>query len=189
MLDLAVTFLVSELNSYLVARTGSDFGAAEVGPIVDDVGKWAINEDHLGVALFNVEEERVHRGQLPETVLVDGQTVTRQPSLRLNLTIIVAAHFQKYDEGLKYLGLVLTFFQSHPTFTREQSPSLDPRFERLSIELQSLSFEQLNQVWAVIGGKQLPSTIYRVRTVVLQDQEPIGVAPPVLEVFAIVKGR
>jgi hypothetical protein len=42
MLDLAVTFLVSELNSYLVARPGTDFGAADVGPIVDDVGKWAI---------------------------------------------------------------------------------------------------------------------------------------------------
>jgi hypothetical protein len=189
MLDLAVTFLVSELNSYLVARTGTDFGSAEASLIVDDAGKWGIKEDRLGVALVNVDEERVHRGQLPESVLVDGQTVTRQPALRLNLTVIVAANFQVYEMGLKYLGLVLTFFQAHPTFTTEQFPSLGGAIERLNVELQSLSFEQLNQVWAVIGGKQLPSVIYKVRTVVLQDVAPMSVAPPVREVFATIRER
>ena len=39
MLDQALTFLVSELNAYLLARTSSDFGAARLGRLVDDSGK------------------------------------------------------------------------------------------------------------------------------------------------------
>ena len=61
------------------------------------------------------------------------------------------------------------YFQAHSSFTFEEYPALDPRIGKLTVELQSLNYEQLNQVWAFIGGKQLPSAIYKFRMVVLQD--------------------
>ena len=48
----------------------------------------------------------------------------------------------------------------------------------MTVELQSLGYEQLNQIWAFIGGKQLPSVIYKVRMIVLQDETPAGIQPP-----------
>jgi hypothetical protein len=46
-------------------------------------------------------------------------------------------------------------------------------------KLQSLSYEQLNQMWGFIGGKQLPSVIYKFRMVIVQDTEPSAYLPPV----------
>jgi hypothetical protein len=182
MLDLTFKFLAAELNTYLMARTGSDFGQAEVGRLVDDAGKWAVKEDHIGLALLSLEEERAAKGQLPEGTLLNGRYVTLEPALRLNLYLVAAAHFKQYDVGLRYLSFVLTFFQSRPLFTPERFPAIDPRIERLAVDLFSPGFEQLNQIWAFIGGKQLPSAIYRLRLVALQDLEPAAVGPPILEI-------
>jgi len=171
MLDVALTFLVNSLNEYLKARTGSALGKATLGKVVDDTGKWAVTLDQLGVALVNIEEDRVLKEQLPETSFINGKLVSLPPPLRVNLHILVCANFQKYDEGLKFLSYVLTFFQARPKFTQVDCPNLDPRIDKLTVELLSLTYEQLNQVWAFIGGKQLPSAMYRVRLVVLQDQQ------------------
>jgi hypothetical protein len=177
MLDLALKFLTKELNSFLLVRTGSPFGEAELGRLVDDAGKWAIKEDQLGISLIHVEEERILKAQMPERTLLNGQHVVLAPPLRINLHIMVAANFKRYEEALRYLALVLTYFQSHPSFTSDRYPGLDPRLEKLNLELLSLGYEQLNQIWAFIGAKQLPSVVYKVRMVVLQDPEQMIAAP------------
>lgn len=182
MLDIALKFLASELNTYLLTRTGTEFGAVQLGRVVDDAGKWAIKEDHLGLALVNVEEERTVKVQVPEPQLVNGRQVLREPVLKLNLYLLFAANFKLYDVGLQYLSLVLAFFQSHPLFTRDRTPGLDPQIERLAADLQSPGFEQLNQMWAFIGGKQLPSVLYRVRLVLVQDLEPTSIGPPITRI-------
>lgn len=189
MIDVALKFLLSELNAYLLARTGSAFGEAELGRLVDDNGKWSVKEDHIGVALINIDEERTLKAQLPDTALVEGRQVTLQPELRLNLHVIFAANFQKYDQALRQLSYVLAFFQAHPIFAEDQHPTLDPRFDKLSVDLLSLTYEQLNQLWAFVGGKQLPSVVYRVRFVVLQDLEPTSIQPPITSVTAVLRGR
>jgi hypothetical protein len=61
-------------------------------------------------------------------------------------------------------------------------PALDRSIEKLTTELQSLSYEQLNQIWAFIGGKQLPSVIYKVRMVSLQGIVPTVIQPPIMEI-------
>jgi len=189
MLDVALKFLTKQLNTYLLSRTGSAFGEVEIGRLVDDSGKWAVKEDHVGAALINVEEERTLRGQRPETVFVNGANVVLEPALKLNLHVLLAANFQQYDQALHYLSHVLTFFQSHPSFTQERYPDLDPDIERLNVELESLGYEQLNQLWAFLGAKYLPSAVYRVRMAVLQDVEPTAVQPPVTAVEAEIHSR
>jgi len=189
MLDVALKFLARQLNAYLLSRTGSAFGEVEIGRLVDDAGKWAVKEDHIGAALVNVEEERALKNQRPETVFVNGANVVLEPALKLNLHVVFAANFQRYDHALHYISHVLTFFQSHPSFTQDRYADLDPQIERLNAELLSLGYEQLNQLWAFIGGKQLPSAVYKVRLIALQDVEPITVQPPVTAVDARIHSR
>lgn len=189
MLDVVLKFLVKEVNTYLVARTGDAFGEVQVCRLVDDGGKWAVKEDHLAATVINVEEERTLKSQTREVAFVNGRHVLMEPNLKLNLHVMFAAYFQQHDVALRYLSLVLTFFQAHPTFSRDAFPGLDPRIERVSAELQTLSYEQLNQVWAFIGGKQLPSALYKVRMVVLQDEEPAAVRLPITTIGAEVLGR
>lgn len=182
MLDLALEFLRSELNAFLAARMGPSTVEARLSRVVDENGKYAFPEDSLGISLVNLEEERVLRAQLPSHAFVGGQHVVREPELKLNLYVLVAANFKLYDQGLKYLSCVLTYFQAHASFTPERYPGLDPRVEKLTAELQSLNYEQLNQMWAYIGGKQLPSVVYRVRMVAIQDLEVSEVRPPLTAV-------
>jgi hypothetical protein len=189
MLDVALSFLVKSLNTYLVARTGSSFGEAEVSRLVDDGGKWAVKEDKLGLSLVNIEEERILKSHLPESTYVNGRQIVREPDLKLNVSVVFAANFKQYDQGLRYISQVLTYFQSVPSFTQSEYPGLDPRIERLVVELQSLSFEQLNQVWAFIGGKQLPSVFYKLRMIILQDQEPSAIGAPITRINEQVHGR
>jgi hypothetical protein len=187
-LDIALKFLVKELNSYLLLRTGSSFGTAEVGRLVDDAGKWAVKEDQIGLALINVEEERTVRSQVPETTYVNGRNVVLQPSLRLNLHLLFAANFKHYDEALRYLSHILTYFQAYPVFAPDQYAGLDPRIAKLVPELQSLNYEQLNQIWAYVGGKQLPSVIYKVRMIALQDAGQTAIQAPVSQFTPVLQG-
>jgi|SRR5437879_8414508 len=187
MLDVAVNFLAKELNAYLLARTGGTFGSALLSRIANDTGKWAIPDDQIGVALVSVEEERALKSQLPQTVYADGRHVVLEPELKLNLHLLFAANFKQYDQGLRQLSHLLTFFQAHTVFTRERYPGLDPRIEKLGVDLISLTFEQLNQLWAFVGAKQLPSALYRVRLVALQDLEPTAVQPPITTIASTVE--
>jgi hypothetical protein len=188
MIDVALNFLVAELNGFLVARTGATQGGVGLSRVVDDTGKIAIPSPGLGLALVNIDEERVLKSHLPSTVLINGKQVLLEPELKLNLTIIIAANFAKYEDALRQLSWVLTFFQAHPGFTRDRFPALDPRIERFVVELYSLTFDQLNQLWSCNGGRQLPSAVYRVRLVAVQDIEPAAIRPPVTEVASAVHG-
>ena len=40
-----------------------------------------------------------------------------------------------------------------------------------------IELQRLNQIWAFIGGKQLPSVVYRIGMVVLQDEAEAMVNP------------
>lgn len=189
MIDVALNFVVSELNTYLLARTGETFGAAQLVSPVNDTGRWAIPDDAVGVALINVDEERTMKVQVPEITYVNGRQVLLEPRLQINLDVLFAAQFKLYPQSLKFLSRVLTFFQAHPKFTSTDWPALDPAIETLVPELRALGFEQLNQLWAYIGGKYLPSVVYRMRLVTLQDLEPRSVGQPITTIQATLAGR
>jgi len=189
MLHTVLQFLGDELNSYLRARTGIDSVVVKASKVVDESGKYAFDEDTLCANIINIEEERILRSHLPEYTLIEGQQVLREPELKLNLYVLFAANFKKYDVALNYLSFVMMYFQSHPSFTSEEYPALDARIGKLIVNLQPLSYEQLNQIWAFIGGKQLPSVVYKVCLVVIQDEEQMAVRPPVTAIKSDIRSR
>ncbi len=189
MLDVALQFLRNELKSYMLARTGTESVDVKPSKIADETGKYAFDSETIGACLINIEEERTLMSQLPEYTYTNGQHVVLEPRLKLNLYVMFAANFKQYDVALKYLSLILTFFQSHPYFSSEQYPALDPRIEKLVVELQSLNYEQLNQVWTFIGGEHLPSVVYRMRMVAVQDEAQTAVQPPLTIIKSSLQSR
>jgi len=189
MLDIALKFLRDELNTYLLTRSGSDTIKVKLSKVVDEAGKYAFEQELIGASIINIEEERTVKTHLPEYTYVNGQHVVREPELKLNLYVMFAANFKIYDEALKFISHILTYFQSQPSFTREEFPGLDPRIEKLTLELQSPGYEQLNQIWAFIGGKQLPSVIYKVRMVILEPEAPAAVQPPLTKLGTVIQSK
>ena len=187
MLDVAIGFLKDELNTYLLSRTGSDTVKAALSKVVDEAGKYAFNIDSICCSIINIEEERILKSHLPDYTTVNGQHVVLEPELKLNLNVLFAANFTHYDQALKYISFILTCFQAHPVFTSDEYPALAPDIGKLTVELISLNYEQLNQVWAFIGAKQLPSVVYKVRMVTLQDASKTVVQPPITTISATIQ--
>lgn len=188
MLDIALQFLMEELNTYLLTRTGSDTVKAKLTKLVDDAGKYGF-EQGIGISVINIEEERTVKEHLPEHAYVNGLHVVKPPELRLNLHVMFATNLKLYEDSLKYISYLLTFFQMNPAFTPDGFPGLDARVEKLLLELQSLNFEQLNQIWAFIGGKQLPSVIYKVRMVVLEPDALSAIQPPISQIGTVIQSK
>jgi hypothetical protein len=190
MIDLALSFLANRINGYVTAETGNPVGVAKVGPIAGIDGKWVVPAKTVAVSLISVDEERTLKAQVPDREYVDGRQLLREPKLRVDLHVLFAAHWpDEYDKALQAIAHVLTYFQSHPSFTADTCPDLDPRIERLAPVLQSLTYEQLNQVWGFVGAKLLPSVVYRVRTIALQGVQPSSIQPPITTVTTAVVRR
>lgn len=187
MLHQVVPFLAAEVNNYIARRTGSPAAVCVPSAIVSESGTYAFNSGEVAVHLINVVEERALAVPPPPGELVTRQQITRARPLHINLYLLFAAYNEAaYTESLRHLSYVLTFFQAHPLFTSLSHPALDAQIERLTVDLQSLSYEDLNRIWASIGGKQLPAVVYRVRGVILLDDERDEVLPPITEVQSVV---
>ena len=188
-IDAALDFIAREVNAHLLKRTGSELGAVHVGRLVDDRGNWVVAMDTLRLTLFQIDEERALREQLPERTIVGGREVVLPPPLRLNLVVLFAGRFQQYDQALRTLSQLMAFVQARPLHTPAESPGLPAGIERIAMELLSWTPEQLNQMWACFGAKHLPSVVYRLRMVTLQDSEPIGTGAPITTIAANLRGR
>lgn len=189
MLDIALQFLRDELNTYLMMRSGSDTVEAKLTKLVDDTGKCGFAQGSIGINVINIEEERTVKEHLPEYTYINGQHIVKPPELRLNLHVMFGVNLKLYEESLKYISYILTFFQANPAFTPIGFPRLDARVEKLLLELQSLSYEQLNQIWAFVGGKQVPSVIYKVRMVVLAPDAPSAIRTPIMQIATIIQSK
>ncbi len=44
-------------------------------------------------------------------------------------------------------------------------------------------------MWACLGAKHLPSVVYRLRMVLLQDTEPVGSGAPITTIETSLHGR
>ena len=182
MIDSVLTFLRDELAAYILSRTNSSAVEVKLTKLVTEAGKYAFGDEIIALSLINLEEDRTFKSQVPEYSYVNGQHVKLEPELKFNLHLMVAANFNDYIQAWKAISLVLAFFQAHSTFSSSEYAALDPGIDKLNIELESLNYEQLNQLWAFIGGKQLPSIVYRIRLVVIQDEAPSAIQAPITKI-------
>jgi len=179
MIDVALKFLTDELSIFLHSRIGPSAPDVKLTKVADETGKYAFGEETVAVTVINIEEDRTFKSQLPEYTLKDGQHIVTEPDIKINLYVMLAANFKQYNEALKCISYLLTFFQSHPSFTPDAFPALDTRIEKLTFELQSLGYDQINQVWTFLGAKHLPSLVYRMRLVIIKEEVTTGIQPPI----------
>ncbi len=188
MIDDIFNILISDhLNPYLINKAGSPpnttswitaCNIAETAQGNADTAKGTIV-----MSLVNIEEDRVYK--VNETRFRPASSIglsLQKPPVYLNLSILFASHFEndtlKYQAGLKMLSLVIQFFQHQNVFTPQNSPSLSSvNIEELIFELRTLSFQDLNNLWGVLGSRYMPSVLYKVRMLVINEDFSEGAAP------------
>ena len=170
MIDTTLKFLAEELNGFLGARFPSKEEHAVVASLSSSDGTGAARiESRLVISLVNIERE-IAAAAIGITPRGDGSYARYQPPLHLNLYVLVSASFNSnYEQALQFLGTALGFFQARSHFDARSGPGFPPDLERLSLELVSLSIQELNNLWAILGTKYLPSALYKVRMLTLQE--------------------
>jgi hypothetical protein len=188
MIDKALFFLRQEINTYLKLKTGDD-NKITLSAIVSQSGTEVAPHNAAGMMLVNVEEEKSYRQPNPQTVASNGYYSFQNPELTLNLYMMLYANHADHREALVLLSYIVQFFQSKNVFDNQESPQLGDDIEKLVVDLYSLSFEQQNQLWASLGAKYLPSVLYRVRMVVVNEKQPTAVLPGVAGINTGYAGR
>lgn len=175
MIDKALSAIEKELANYLDIVGGLENPAIDsiaVSHLFNSSGEPIPTE--VGMTLVNIEEDRVNKPNDPYLKTTEGFTKVN-PEIKLNLYVLfTAAYTDNYDEALKFISYIIQFFQSKNVFTQANTPDMDTRIEKLIAELHPMSFEQQNYLWGMVGGKYLPSVMYRFRMLVIQEELPLG---------------
>ncbi|NJL77340.1 MAG: DUF4255 domain-containing protein [Saprospiraceae bacterium] len=128
-------------------------------------------DNSLVLTLINIEEESVLKNNYP--VIQEGTAVISQlPSVYLNLYVLFAANLDEYTSALRYISHVIEFFQVNKkmSFLYEENNIIYQVF----YSLHNIGFENLNNLWTVLGGRYIPSVIYKIRVLPVQVAPPIG---------------
>lgn len=182
MIDKTLNFLAAELNGFLGARFPSKEEHAVVAGLSASDGTSAAKiENRLVLSLVNIERETA-ASAIGITARSDGSYARYQPPLHLNLYVLVSASFNSnYGQALQFLGIALGFFQARTNFDALSGAGFPPELDRLSVEIVSLSIQELNNLWAILGTKYLPSALYKVRMLTLQENWMAGAVPAIAD--------
>lgn len=185
MIGESLKFLCEELNAHIKSIGSSASKATILSPLFDSDGKNILGDSLLGVSLVNIEEERINKAQQREAVTSAGVIQFLPPEIRLNLHVLIAANVaadgKNYDQSLKSLSAAISFFQSHRFFAADEYPKLPVGVGKLVVELETLDYEFQNHVWGTLGGKLLPSVMYRIRLIAVQMGKVSATGKPITE--------
>ncbi|MDZ7695064.1 MAG: DUF4255 domain-containing protein [Balneolaceae bacterium] len=183
-LEKSLKFILGELDAYLKKKMGNDDNKKKVvlSTILKQDGEIAIDSDKVAITLVNIEEDTARKSQQPYLNHENGARQKTNPEIKLNLFLLFVARFGKYDEALKAISLVISFFQSRNVFDGTQYPSMDESLDRLVFDLQTMNFEQMNHLWGALGAKYMPSVLYKMRVLIVQEKETEGEVLPIKEI-------
>ena len=198
MIRTALEFIKKELDAYVVDRENdpanySAGNVVDVKSIVLPNGSTNLdNNKHITLMLVGIEEER-REGKRPYIIPADDNSFMRlNPPVELDLYILAIAHSSDYETALRDLSDVLAFFQANPVFDEQKFPALNASvtepdnkpwqlIERLSFRLNNFSFEQQNNLWAMLGGKYIPSAVYKMNMLTVFDRKSKEKMTPITE--------
>lgn len=130
---------------------------------------------HVYMSMVNVEEELSLKNQSAIRKSDIRPLAYVNPPLFINLYVLFSANHKDYNTAIQTLGLVLLFFQANRVFSLSRTPveatgvfatpGEDENRIKVSLDLMSLTFEQVNHLWGTLGGKQLPFLLFKARQV------------------------
>ena len=175
MIGIALDFICSQVNTYLAVKLGLNPGENaimlfNVSQLAEANGNGNESASSAYLTMVNIEEDRISKSQ-ENSVHRKDLLVYKNPKFYLNLYLLFSVNIpDDYKEALKRLSLIIQFFQYRNVFDSTNSPTLDPKIEKLIADMYTLGFEQANNLWVILGGKYLPSVLYKIRLVVIEDE-------------------
>ncbi|MDW8850080.1 DUF4255 domain-containing protein [Flavobacterium sp. MMLR14_040] len=135
-------------------------------------------EDKVALTLINLDEEATLKN-FPNHSVENAKTIYKNSVINLNLYLLFSANRNIYINSLNDISKIIAFFQGKRLFTQANTiynrnniamANIDDF--RFSVELYTPTFEELNYIWGTLGGKQLPSALYKVSMIQIERNIP-----------------
>lgn len=163
--------LTTQINKHLRTKTNDDSELILENIAKQDDATITKLKDRVVVTLLNMEEESTLKN-IPNTSINDGKIIYKNNKINLNIYVLFASNRTAYDKALISIHNIIAFFQSKKVFTQANTPitssnSLINNLKefKFTVELFTPSFEQLNYIWGTLGGKSVPSVVYRISSI------------------------
>jgi hypothetical protein len=175
-IDQALTLVAQRLNGHLTARYGVQDELVTLSPLSDAEGKPAPDaRNRLVMFVTNIAHDPTPRGGRSR---VSAQIVQSQAQ-HLDVYFMLASAYEAetYVEGLKLISSALAFFQAHPVMTPQSTPDMPVGLSQLSFEIANLKVEEMGQMWGTLGGRYVPSVMFKMRSVVIDAGALTNIVP------------
>jgi Pvc16 N-terminal domain len=193
MIETALLLLKNELQSYISTRDAS------VTVVVDNIGlvetsKGDTLTNNIVLTLVNIEEESTLKNSAALRRPFTSQAEYQNPPIFLNLYVLFTCNYSgdDYRLALRRLAHIIRFLQSRNSFSVSSAvtgDSFDFADEEVSslkftLEMFTLSFEQINHLWGSLGGRQMPFVMYKLRLVSITEHARLREVPLIEEIEA-----
>lgn len=180
MIDAAINLLATQLNDALKLNSNVAHNIARASNLFEQNGNVVADIDNTVVLfLVNVVKDTFPYTHAAERGGASVRYAEGRPAVHLSLSVMVAANFsgRHYTDALKYLSQAINYFRQNPVFDRRSVPDMDGRIERLLLDIENLGITDLSNLWGILGGKYVPSILYKVRMITFDAQEVVGQTP------------
>jgi len=185
MISEALSFIAGELNNYFILKgeVAATIDAVALGNITranepsSTTGSGDDLDNHVVLTLVNIEEDRISKSQI-NSYKINDKVFYKNPKIPLNLYCLFSVNHD-YTTSLRWLTHVIRFFQYRNVFTPQTSPAMNNGIEKLIFDLYNMNFEQVNHLWGTLGGKYLPSVMYKMRLVMIDEDSIDSQADPI----------
>jgi len=172
MIDNVLTVLKNKLND---SENGLKDQDGEIA-VVDDIAKHEDDTSGLDnkvvITLLSVEEESTMKNASRYHQVKTGNIPVRydleSAPAYLNLYVMISANRARYSNALINISKVIEIFQTNNVLEYGSTPENSFKFR---IELHSIPFEQLSYVWGLLGGKVMPSALYKISVIKIAPEK------------------
>lgn len=159
MIHNVVAAIAQGLDEFVKNKLSVADDTVVVSGLVDIKGN--INQDienKITMFLLNVEEEKVTKNT--HSKLAGG----KNPAVTINIYLMFSAYFPNFNylESLRYISIVIEYFQRNPMLSSLDSPILSVT-DKIYIEMSNSGIDEVNKIWSNLGASYIPSVVYKVK--------------------------
>jgi hypothetical protein len=123
-------------------------------------------ENKVTIFLLNIEEERTAKNGHFQSHAGSNPPVT------INIYLMFSAYFPNFNymESLRYISLVIEFFQSNNSFASSNTPLLSNSIDKLFVEISNVGIDEISKLWSNIGANYVPSVAYKIKHIVFDGE-------------------
>lgn len=178
MIQKYLSVIVGDLNQFLRNRFNLNENPVTMSNLTGLDGNLSINgENKIVFTVVNIEQETSIPMSKKSMNISSRSSVSAMPPMYFNIYLLVSAYFQdsNYGESLRMLSSSISFFQQKSCFNYQNTPGFPEHNSKMTLEIVNLSINDSNNLWGKLGGKYLPSILYKLRMITFDGDYPVQV--------------